>query len=32
VPANGTVPPGPYMLFALDANGIPSVATWLTVS
>jgi hypothetical protein len=32
VPNNGTVPPGPYMLFALDANGIPSIATWLMVS
>jgi hypothetical protein len=31
VPADGTVPPGPYMLFALDANGVPSVAAWLMV-
>ncbi|HEY3834437.1 MAG TPA: galactose oxidase-like domain-containing protein [Acidimicrobiia bacterium] len=32
IPANGTVPPGPYMVFALDANNIPSVATWIMVS
>ena len=31
IPANGTVPPGPYMVFALDANNIPSVATWIMV-
>ena len=31
IPNDGTVPPGPYMLFALDANNIPSVATWVMV-
>jgi hypothetical protein len=32
IPADGTVPPGPYMLFALDAHNIPSIARWITVS
>ncbi len=32
LPADNTLPPGPYMLFAVDANGVPSVATWVTVS
>jgi hypothetical protein len=32
VPADGTLPPGPYMLFALDANNLPSTATWVMVS
>ncbi len=32
IPSDGSVPPGPYMVFALDANNIPSVATWIMVS
>jgi hypothetical protein len=32
VPTNGTLPPGPYMLFALNAANIPSVATWITIA
>jgi hypothetical protein len=32
LPADGTIPPGPYMLFALDANNTPSIATWVQVS
>ncbi len=32
LPADGTVPPGPYMLFAVDSAGIPSVATWIQVT
>ncbi len=31
IPADGTVPPGPYMLFVLDATGVPSVSTWVQV-
>ena len=31
IPNNGTLPPGPYMLFALDSNGVPSVASWVQV-
>jgi hypothetical protein len=27
-----TAPPGPYMLFVLDANGVPSVASMVSVS
>ncbi|HEY1738936.1 MAG TPA: galactose oxidase early set domain-containing protein, partial [Acidimicrobiia bacterium] len=32
LPADNTLPPGPYMLFAVDAHGVPSVATWVMVS
>ena len=32
IPADGTVPPGPYMLFAVDSAGIPSVATWIKIT
>jgi hypothetical protein len=32
LPADNTLPAGPYMLFAIDAHGVPSVATWLMVS
>ncbi len=32
IPADGTVPPGPYMLFVLDSNNTPSVASWVMVS
>jgi hypothetical protein len=29
-PRNGTIaPPGPYMLFLLDRDGVPSVARWI---
>jgi hypothetical protein len=32
IPANNNlVPPGPYMLTVLDANGKPSVAKWITI-
>ena len=32
-PANGNLaPPGMYMLFLVDGNGIPSVASWIRVS
>jgi hypothetical protein len=32
-PANGNLaPPGRYMLFLIDANGVPSVASWVNVS
>ena len=32
VPANrNLVPPGPYMLTVLDANGVPSVASWINI-
>jgi Concanavalin A-like lectin/glucanases superfamily/Domain of unknown function (DUF1929)/Bacterial Ig domain/Glyoxal oxidase N-terminus len=32
-PANGNLaPPGKYMLFILDSNGVPSVASWVSVS
>ena len=32
VPANNALlPPGPYMLTVLDANGVPSVAKWVMV-
>jgi hypothetical protein len=31
-PANADLaPPGPYMLFLVDQNGVPSVATWVTI-
>jgi hypothetical protein len=31
-PANGRIaPPGHYMLFVLDAVGVPSVATWVSI-
>jgi hypothetical protein len=31
-PANGNVaPPGYYMLFALNANGVPSIARWVQI-
>ncbi len=32
IPNDGSVPPGPYMLFALNANNIPSAAAWVMVS
>ncbi|HEY3831023.1 MAG TPA: galactose oxidase-like domain-containing protein [Acidimicrobiia bacterium] len=32
LPADNTLPPGPYMLFAVDTHGVPSVATWVMVS
>jgi hypothetical protein len=32
IPAIGTVPPGPYMLFVLNGTGVPSVATWVQVN
>ncbi len=32
-PANANIaPPGPYMLFVIDANGVPSVARMVTVA
>ncbi|MBA3264389.1 MAG: DUF1929 domain-containing protein [Thermoleophilaceae bacterium] len=32
-PANGTTaPPGPYMLFLVNSNGVPSVAPFVTVN
>jgi hypothetical protein len=32
-PADGnTAPPGPYMLFVVDEDGVPSVASWVTVA
>ena len=32
-PANGNIaPPGMYMLFVINANGVPSVASWVHVS
>jgi len=32
IPANrNLLPPGPYMLTVLDANGVPSVAKWVMV-
>ncbi len=30
-PSSGVAPPGPYMLFALNAQGVPSVAKWVFV-
>jgi hypothetical protein len=31
-PANGNLaPPGPYMLFLVNGNGVPSVAGWITI-
>ena len=31
-PANGNVaPPGPYLLWIVDGNGVPSVARWITI-
>jgi hypothetical protein len=31
-PANGNLaPPGRYMLFLVDGNGVPSVASWITI-
>jgi hypothetical protein len=33
IPANPNVaPPGWYMLFLVDTDGIPSVATWILIS
>lgn len=33
IPGNSNVlPPGPYMLSVLDANGVPSVAKWVWIS
>jgi galactose oxidase len=33
IPADqGAVLPGPYLLFALDARGTPSVARWITIA
>ncbi len=32
-PADGNLaPPGPYMLFLVDTNGVPSVASWVRLS
>ena len=32
-PANGNLaPPGMYMLFVVNANGVPSVASWVHIS
>jgi hypothetical protein len=32
-PANGNIaPPGMYMMFAINANGVPSVASWVRIS
>src|SRR4029079_7745694 len=32
-PANGNIaPPGMYMLFAVNANGVPSVAAWVRIA
>ena len=31
-PANGNLaPPGPYLLWIVDSNGVPSVASWITI-
>ena len=30
--SGGVAPPGPYMLFIVDDQGVPSVATWVTVA
>jgi hypothetical protein len=30
-PSGGVAPPGPYMLFLLNADGVPSVARWVNV-
>jgi hypothetical protein len=31
-PPNGNyAPPGPYLLWIVDGNGVPSVASWITV-
>jgi hypothetical protein len=33
VPAEpALLPPGPYLLFVTDANGVPSVGRWVSVS
>lgn len=33
MPANANLaPPGPYMLWIVDTNGVPSIANWITVS
>ena len=32
IPNDGTLPPGRYMLFAITAAGVPSVAKWFTVT
>lgn len=33
IPANqNLLPPGPYMLSVLDANGVPSIAKWIWIS
>lgn len=33
IPADrGVVLPGPYLLFALDARGAPSVGHWITIA
>jgi hypothetical protein len=32
VPADGTTPPGIYMLFVLSDAGVPAVATWITIT
>ena len=32
-PPNGNLaPPGPYMLFLVNTNGVPSVASWITIN
>ena len=31
-PPNGNyAPPGPYMLFLVNSNGVPSVASWINI-
>ncbi len=31
-PANGNLaPPGPYLMWIIDTNGVPSVASWITI-
>ena len=32
IPADGTVPPGPYMVFAFKASGALSVARWIQIN
>jgi hypothetical protein len=33
VPASAALlPPGPYLLFVTDTNGVPSVGRWVSVS
>lgn len=32
VPADGTTPPGIYMLFVLSDDGVPAIARWITIT